>query len=70
MIGKCESNTIIILDSCPLPVEGSETRVVADDAQTHMIELLESLNIKANESFIGWYVDFALVIINLQKKIF
>jgi len=55
MIGKAEGDTIIVLDSCPLPVEGSETRVVADDAQVHMTELLDSLELRRKDGFIGWY---------------
>lgn len=34
---------------------GTETRVVADDAQIYMISLLESLEKRRSESFIGWY---------------
>lgn len=55
MIGKASGREIIVLDACPLPVEGSETRVVADEAQIHMLELLESLEVRREESFIGWY---------------
>ncbi len=34
---------VSVMDSVPLPVEGSETRVIADDAQAHMIALADSM---------------------------
>lgn len=55
MIGKPVGNSIVIMDACPLPVQGSETRVVADDAQIYMLELMESLELRRKEGFIGWY---------------
>lgn len=55
MIGKADGQDVIVLDSCPLPVEGSETRVVADDAQVHMTELLDSMELRRQDMFIGWY---------------
>jgi COP9 signalosome complex subunit 5 len=55
LIGKFDGNRIIITDACPLPVEGSETRVVADDAQVHMLDLLESLELRRKDKFVGWY---------------
>ena len=58
MIGKTDGDSIVILDSCPLPVEGSETRVVADDAQVHMLELMDSMELRRREGFVGWYHCF------------
>lgn len=55
LIGKPHGNCIIILDVAPLPVVGTETRVVADDAQMHMIGLMESLELRRKDTFIGWY---------------
>ena len=55
MIGKADGDAIVVLDANPLPVEGSETRVVADDAQVYMLELMESLELRRKEGFIGWY---------------
>lgn len=55
MIGKPEGDSIIVLDACPLPVEGSETRVVADDAQVYMTKLMDSMELRRREGFVGWY---------------
>lgn len=44
-IGKPEGDTIIVIDTVPLPVEGTETKVVADDAQTYMLDIMESLEL-------------------------
>ena len=55
MIGKASGESIVVLDACPLPVEGSETRVVADDAQVHMLQLMDSMELRRKEGFVGWY---------------
>lgn len=55
MIGKPDGDSIIVLDACPLPVEGSETRVVADDAQVYMTKLMDSMELRRREGFVGWY---------------
>lgn len=49
--------TLIVTDVFPLPIEGFETRVVADDGDVinHMIELGESLENTRKEKFMGWY---------------
>lgn len=49
--------TLIIVDAFPLPIEGFETRVVADDANVvnHMIALGECLEETRHEKFMGWY---------------
>jgi len=49
--------TLIVTDVFPLPIEGFETRVVADDGDVvnHMIALGESLESTRKEKFMGWY---------------
>lgn len=49
--------TLIVTDAFPLPIEGFETRVVADDQAVvnHMIQLGESLERTRSEKFMGWY---------------
>jgi len=49
--------TLVVCDVFPLPIEGFETRVVADDEDVvnHMIELGESLERTRKERFMGWY---------------
>ena len=49
--------TLVITDAFPLPIEGFETRVVADDdnVTNHMIALGESLEKTRRERFCGWY---------------
>jgi len=50
-------HTLIVTDVFPLPIEGFETRVIADDDDVvnHMIELGESLELTRKEKFMGWY---------------
>ena len=50
-------NTLVITDAFPLPIEGFETRVIADDEHVvnHMISLGESLEATRKEKFMGWY---------------
>jgi len=55
-----ETSSFIVTDVFPLPIEGFETRVVADDQNVlnHMIELAESLERQGrmtSEKFMGWY---------------
>lgn len=49
--------TLVITDAFPLPIEGFETRVIADDANVvnHMIALGECLERTRKEKFMGWY---------------
>lgn len=49
--------TLVVTDVFPLPVEGAETKVLADDAEVinYMISLGESLELTRNERFMGWY---------------
>jgi len=57
LIGRPDGNTLVIMDCVELPVEGTETRVVADDEKvlgfmTRMQDRIESLR---KDRFIGWY---------------
>lgn len=55
-----DRNCMIISDAQPLPIEGFETRVVADDESVinYMIELGESNEITKKDRFCGWYELF------------
>ena len=48
---------LIVTDAFPLPIEGFETRVIADDQSVinHMISLGERLEGTRKEKFMGWY---------------
>lgn len=50
-------DTLVVTDAFPLPIEGFETRVIADDENVvnHMIALGESLEVTRKEKFMGWY---------------
>ena len=50
-------HTLVVSDAFPLPIEGFETRVIADDegVVNHMIALGESLERTRKEKFMGWY---------------
>lgn len=52
-----DPQSIIISDAQALPIEGFETRVVADDENVinYMIELVESLELTRKEKICGWY---------------
>lgn len=52
-----DPSTIIVTDAQPLPIEGFETRVVADDESVinYMIELGDSLEVSRVDHFCGWY---------------
>ena len=49
--------TLVVTDAFALPIEGFETRVIADDEDVvkHMISLSESLEATRKEKFMGWY---------------
>ncbi len=49
--------TFIVTDAFPLPVEGTETNVVADspEVQNYMIALQASLEATRAAPFVGWY---------------
>lgn len=49
--------TLVVTDVFPLPIEGFETRVIADDEDVvnYMIALGESLESTRKERFMGWY---------------
>ena len=53
-----ELRTLLVTDVFPLPVEGAETRVLADDQEVmnYMISLGDSLErTRPSEMFMGWY---------------
>ena len=52
-----QTPSLIVTDVFPLPIEGFETRVIADDGDVinHMIALGESLENTRKEKFMGWY---------------
>jgi COP9 signalosome complex subunit 5 len=60
LIGRPDTddpNCLIISDAQPLPIEGFETRVIADDisVNNYMIELGEVNEMTRKERFCGWY---------------
>jgi COP9 signalosome complex subunit 5 len=60
MLGRPDPNTphtLVVTDVFPLPIEGFETRVIADDVDVvnHMIALNESIERTRQEKFMGWY---------------
>lgn len=57
LLGKPDGDSVVVMDCYPLPVEGFETSVVADndDITNYMIQLSESLEETRKERFIGWY---------------
>ena len=52
-----DPRSFIITDAQALPIEGFETKVVADDDKVlnYMIELQESNEVSRKEGFCGWY---------------
>lgn len=60
LIGRPDSDNpreIVISDAQPIPIEGFETSVVANDEKSivHMIEVGETLEATRKEVIIGWY---------------
>ncbi|KIJ63800.1 hypothetical protein HYDPIDRAFT_40823 [Hydnomerulius pinastri MD-312] len=57
MQGKVVGNSIVIMDSFALPVQGTETRVnAANEANEYMVTYIqESEKVKRLENAIGWY---------------
>jgi len=60
MMGRPDTDTpdsLVVTDVFPLPIEGAETRVLADDQEVinYMISLGESLELTRKEKFMGWY---------------
>ena len=60
MLGRPDPHkptNLIVTDAFPLPIEGFETRVIADDQNVinHMISLGERLEGTRKEKFMGWY---------------
>ncbi|RLN59062.1 hypothetical protein BBJ29_003103 [Phytophthora kernoviae] len=52
-----DAQTLVVTDCFPLPIEGAETRVLADDAEVinYMISLGEAVEQTRKEKFMGWY---------------
>jgi len=52
-----EPFTFIVTDAFPLPIEGTETTVMADNPEviSYMISLADSLETTRTENFMGWY---------------
>jgi COP9 signalosome complex subunit 5 len=52
-----DSRRIVIVDAQPLPIEGMETRVVADDDDVinYMISVGEAVEMSRKERICGWY---------------
>ena len=59
--------TLVITDAFPLPIEGFETRVIADDEDVvnHMIALGECLERTRKEKFMGWYVEYTRLMLKM-----
>lgn len=52
-----DRNSLVVTDSFALPIDGFETKVIADDQPVldFMIELSETLGETRKETFMGWY---------------
>ncbi|GEQ70752.1 hypothetical protein JCM33374_g4431 [Metschnikowia sp. JCM 33374] len=57
LTGKIVRNSFIVMDVYSLPVEGTETRVNAqNEAYEFMVQYLDNLKeVKPNDSILGWY---------------
>jgi COP9 signalosome complex subunit 5 len=57
MTGKVVDDTMIVLDSFALPVEGTETRVnAAAEGYEYMVQYIETLSqVDRQENAVGWY---------------
>jgi COP9 signalosome complex subunit 5 len=57
MLGKIEAHTFVVTDAFRLPVEGTETRVNAqDEANEYMVEFLSRARESGQmENAVGWY---------------
>src|SRR3954447_12168859 len=57
MQGKIHENTMIVMDAFALPVEGTETRVAAqNEANEYMVLYTgKSMEVGRRENVIGWY---------------
>ena len=55
LVGKPEGNTIVVMDAVPLPIKGEANFVEAgSEIATLQIQLMESLESRRKENFIGW----------------
>lgn len=57
MLGKIEAHTFVVTDALRLPVEGTETRVNAqDEANEYMVEFLQRAREQGQcDNAVGWY---------------
>jgi len=57
LVGRPNGKTLIVMDCIELPVEGSETRVVADDEKVlgFMTRMQDRIEMLRKDRFIGWY---------------
>lgn len=57
MLGKIEAHTFVVTDAFRLPVEGTETRVNAqDEANEYMVEFLQRAREQGqSDNAVGWY---------------
>lgn len=57
MQGKIEGDTFFVMDSFPLPVEGTETRVnAASEANEFMVDFVSTAErVGRSENVVGWY---------------
>jgi len=56
LIGKPNGDTIVVMDSVPLPIKGEANFVEAGPQISQLqIALMESMEERRQESFIGWY---------------
>jgi len=57
MLGKIEAHTFVVTDALRLPVEGTETRVNAqDEANEYMVEFLQRARAQGqSDNAVGWY---------------
>merc|ERR1711939_1079097 len=57
LVGKVLGDSFVILDSFPLPVEGTETRVNAGaSANEFMIKFIEAIEVTGRaDTVVGWY---------------
>jgi len=57
MLGKVEGDTMIVMDSFALPVEGTETRVnAATEGYEYMVDYMSLIKeVGRNENALGWY---------------
>jgi COP9 signalosome complex subunit 5 len=57
IFGKFEGDTFYVFDAVPLPVEGTETRVVAVDPEIveYQVAIVEIMSRVRSDHLVGWY---------------